>query len=60
MLNDPQVQERSRDVFGGAAVKGLCAILHTKCVWLNYAAFGFVAWIGSTAPGFFTKLKHRK
>ena len=60
MLNDPQVQARSRDVFGGAAVKGLCAVLHTKCVWLNYAAFGFVAWVGSAAPRFFTKLKHKK
>ena len=60
MLTDPQVQERSRNVFGGAAVKGLCAVLHTRCVWLNYAAFGFVAWVGSAAPRFFTKLKHRK
>ena len=60
IIDNAQVQERSRDVFGGTSVRGLCAVLHTKSVWLNYAAFGFVAWVGSVAPGLFTKLKHKK
>ena len=60
IIRHPQVQERSRSVFGGVSVRGLCAVMRTKCVWLNYTAFRFVAWVGSAAPKLFTRLKHRK
>lgn len=60
IIENERVQARSRDTFGGAAVKALCAVMHTKSVGLNYAAFRFVAFAGSAAPGLFTKLKHRK
>ena len=54
------MQARSRDVFGGPAVRGLCAVMHTKNVTLNYLAFRFVAKAGEAAPRLFTKLKHKK
>ncbi len=59
VLNE-HVQERSRDVFGGAAVQALCGVVRTKNVALNYAAFHFVARAGELAPRLFTRLKHRK
>ena len=55
-----RVQSRSRGVFGGPAVKTLCAVIRTKSVPLNYAAFYAVARAGEYAPKLFTKLKHRK
>lgn len=60
IVSHPQVKERCRDAFGGAAVKGLCKVLQTGSVPLNYAAFKFVAWTGSALPALFTKLKHKK
>ena len=54
------VQERSRDVFGGAPVQALCAVMHTKNVTLNYLAFRAVARAGELAPRLFTAIKHRK
>lgn len=60
ILSHPQVKERCRDAFGGAAVKGLCKVMQTGSVPLNYAAFRFVAWSGAALPALFTKLKHKK
>lgn len=60
IVSHPQVKERCRDAFGGTAVKGLCKVLQTGNVSLNYAAFRFVAWTGAALPALFTKLKHRK
>ena len=55
-----RVQARSRDVFGGAAVKLLCAVLRTKNITLNYAVFYLLARAGTIAPRLFTMIKHRK
>jgi len=60
MISHPQVKERCRGAFGGAAVKGLCAVMQTGSVPLNYGAFRFVAWTGEALPALFTKLKHKK
>jgi hypothetical protein len=59
-IRNEHVQERSRDVFGGAPVQALCAVMHTKNVTLNYLAFRFVAQAGALAPRLFTAIKHRK
>ena len=59
-VENERVQQRSRNVFGGAAVQALCAVIRTKNVALNYAAFRFVARAGTFAPALFTKLKHKK
>lgn len=59
-VTDERVLSRSRDVFGGFAVRTLCAVLRTKNVTLNYLVFGLVARAGTLAPKLFTKLKHRK
>ena len=60
VISDAHVKERCRNSFGGAAVKGLCAVIASGSVGLNYMAFKFVAWTGAVLPKFFTKLKHRK
>lgn len=59
-VTNAHVLARSRDVFGGAAVKLLCGVIRTKNVTLNYAVFRAVARAGTLAPRLFTKLKHRK
>lgn len=59
-VTNERVLSRSRDVFGGAAVRTLCAVIRTKNVTLNYVTFWFVARAGTIAPRLFTKLKHRK
>ena len=59
-ITNEHVQERSRDVFGGAPVQALCAVMHTKNVTLNYLAFRAVARAGQLAPRLFTAIKHRK
>lgn len=59
-LENERVQARSRDVFGGPAVRGLCAVMHTKNITLNYLAFRTVARAGELAPRLFTRIKHRK
>ncbi len=60
ITSHPQVKERCRSSFGGAAVKGLCAVMQTGSVPLNYSAFRFVAWTGEALPALFTRLKHKK
>ena len=60
IISHPQVKERCSEAFGGVAVNGLCKVLQTGNVPLNYAAFRFVAWTGSALPVLFTKLKHKK
>lgn len=60
IIRHPHVKERCRNCFGGMAIKGLCAVIQTGSVTLNYLAFGFVAWTGSALPALFTKLKHKK
>lgn len=59
-VTNERVLARSRDVFGGAAVQALCAVIRTKNVPLNYASFHFVARAGEAAPRLFTAIKHRK
>ena len=59
-VTNERVLSRSRDVFGGTAVRMLCAVIRTKNVPLNYVTFWFVARAGTLAPRLFTKLKHRK
>ena len=60
MTGDERVKRRSRGVFGGAAVKLLCAVMRSGPVWLNYAVFRLVARAGALAPRLFTRIKHRK
>ena len=59
-VTNERVLKRSRNVFGGAAVRTLCVVIRTKNVTLNYLCFWFVARAGTIAPRLFTKLKHRK
>ena len=59
-VTNERVLSRSRDVFGGTAVRTLCAVIRTKNVTLNYLCFYLVARAGTIAPRLFTKLKHRK
>ena len=60
IIRNGQVVSRSRDVFGGPAVKLLCAVIRTGNVTLNALCFRFVAFAGKAAPKLFTKLKHKK
>lgn len=60
ILQNEQVQQRSRAVFGGRAVQLMCAVMHTRCVWLNMLMFRAVAFTGRHAPALFMRLKHRK
>ena len=60
VITDARVLSRSRDVFGGPAVRILCAVIRTKNVTLNYLCFSLVARAGELAPRLFTKLKHQK
>lgn len=60
ILQNQQVQQRSRSVFGGKAVQLMCAVMHTRCVWLNMLMFRVVAFTGRHAPALFMRLKHRK
>ena len=59
-VTNERVLSRSRDMFGGTAVRTLCAVIRTKNVTLNYLCFYLVARAGTIAPRLFTKLKHRK
>ena len=59
-VTNERVLSRSRDVFGGAAVQTLCAVIRTKNVTLNYLCFCLVARAGMLAPRLFTTIKHRK
>lgn len=59
-IRNERVVRRSRDVFGGPAVRLLCAVVRTGSVPLNALVFRLVAKIGALAPRLFTKIKHRK
>ncbi len=60
IVRNGDVLRRSRDVFGGGAVRFLCAVVRTGNVGLNEAVFRMVARVGDAAPRLFTSLKHRK
>lgn len=60
ILQNEQVQTRSRGSFGSAPVKIMCAIMHTKIVWLNLLMFRAVAFFGRVTPHLFMALKHKK
>lgn len=59
-VKNPRVKERCRDVFGGFAVRFLCAVVRSGNITLNFVTFRLVARAGTLAPRLFTKLKHRK
>jgi len=59
-VTNTHVLSRSRGVFGGLAVRTLCAVVRCKNVTLNYIVFYLVARAGALAPRLFTKLKHKK
>lgn len=60
ILKNEQVQARSRGAFGSAPVKIMCAVMHTKLVWLNLLMFRVVAFVGRATPRLFMALKHKK
>ena len=60
ILRDDAVRERNRDVFGGAPVQLLCAVVRSGSVPLNDLCFRAVARAGTLAPRLFTRLKHQK
>ena len=60
VIRDERVLARSRDLFGGFAVRFLCAVIRTGSVTLNALTFRLVAAAGTLAPRLFTKIKHRK
>jgi len=60
VVQNDYVNQRCEDVFGGASVKILCAVIRTGWVWLNMLTFGLVAFAGAALPGLFVKLKHKK
>ena len=60
IIRDEQVRARSRDLFGGPAVRILCAVMRTGLVGLNAFTFRCVAAAGQLAPRLFTRIKHRK
>ena len=60
IVTDERVRRRCRDASGGLPVNALCAVLQTGKPGLALSAFRFVAWVGQSAPGLFTRLKHRK
>lgn len=60
ILENEQVQNRSRRSFGGISVKVMCAVMHTKIVWLNMLMFRLVAFAGKALPNLFMALKHKK
>ena len=60
ILKNQQVQQRSRRVYGGAPVRIMCAVMHTRIIWLNMFMFRAVAFTGRHAPKIFMSLKHRK
>lgn len=60
ILENEQVQKRSRKSFGGISVKLMCAVMHTRIVWLNMLMFYLVAFAGRALPNVFMALKHKK
>lgn len=60
VLRSGHYMRRSRNVSGGAAVKLLCAVTHTRSVGLTLFTFRAVSAVGRIAPKFFQKIKHKK
>ncbi len=60
VITDARVLTRSRNVFGGFAVRFLCAVIRSGSVTLNALVFRLVAFVGAAAPKLFTRIKHRK
>ena len=60
VITNERVRARSRGVFGGCAVRFLCAVVRSGSVTLNALVFRLVAFVGTAAPGLFTAIKHRK
>ena len=60
IVNEPQVQQRCRNVFGGSLPNMLCSVVRSRQVWLNLAVFRLLVLAGRISPGLFTRLKHRK
>ena len=60
VLRNDHVRRRSRGAAGGAAVKLLCAVLHTGSPGLTLLVFRLVSGVGRVAPRLFLKLKHKK
>ena len=60
VITDERVRARSRGVFGGFAVRFLCAVVRSGSVTLNALVFRLVAFVGAAAPKLFTAIKHRK
>ncbi len=60
IVRSDAVRSRSREVFGGASMQLLCAVVRSGNVALNALCFRLVARAGALAPRLFTRLKHRK
>ena len=60
VITNERVRARSRGVFGGLAVRFLCAVVRSGSVTLNALVFRLVAFVGAAAPKLFTAIKHRK
>lgn len=60
IVNEPQVQQRCRNVFGGSLPNMLCSVVRSRQVWLNLAVFRLLVLAGRISPDLFTRLKHRK
>jgi len=60
MINEPQVYQRCRRVFGGLVPNLLCSVVSSRQVWLNAAVFRLLTLTGRVCPNLFTSLKHRK
>ena len=60
IVTDPQVLKRSRGAFGGLPVKALAAVLRTRSVSLNRAAFRLVTLAGRISPELVRAIKHKK
>lgn len=60
VVRNDAVRSRSREVFGGASMKLLCAVVRSGSITLNALCFRFVARAGALAPRLFTRLKHKK
>ena len=60
MLEDERVGTRGQGASGGLPVQLLYAVMRSKCVGLNLAAFRAVARASETAPELVRRIKHRK
>ena len=60
VISNERVRRRTRGCSGGIAVKTLCAVMHSGCVFLNMLSFRAVSAVGKLAPTLFIKLKHKK